>query len=101
MSKTLFSKKIEIIGTIYMLFSEQVKDDEEWSAFFEWADVGLPMAYLSHLNLIDIKDDAKHYIDDTWIELCNIISVDAEAEYTSLKEFFDASPNDPLDNDEE
>jgi len=101
MSKTPFSSKVEILGNIWIFYADEAKKHETWQEFFEWADVALPMSYLSWLGMIDIKPESMHYVDEAWIELCNIIAVDADENYSNLKEFFAASPNDPVDFDED
>lgn len=100
MHKTPFSSKVEILGSIWLFYADQAKEDANWLEFFEWADVALPMSYLSWLGLVDIKPESMHYVDEAWVEVCSMIDVDVDAEYLSLKEFFAASPNGPLEDDE-
>ena len=100
MSKTVFSSKVGIIGSIWFFYKEQAQTHDTWRDFFEWADIALPMCYLSWMNLVDIKPESMHYVDETWDMLCEMISVDPDAEYVDLAEFFDASPNDIVPSDE-
>lgn len=44
MSKTTFSSKCEILGSLWTFYKDT--DDKTWSEFFERADVGLPLAYV-------------------------------------------------------
>ena len=98
---TPFEMKVEILGNIYFFYREQAESDDIWRKFFEWADVALPMAYLSWLGIVDIKPASHHYIKEAWTEVCGIIDVDESGSYAGLKAFFAASPNDPLDDEDD
>jgi hypothetical protein len=91
MSKTTFSTKCEILGTLWLWYKDT--DNEDWSEFFSWADVGLPLAYASWQNLSTLKPEGKNTVEETWTEFCTMISIDPDAKYTDLKGAFSASPN--------
>lgn len=99
MSETSLETKMEILGNIWLFYSEEAKSHEGWSDFFEWADVALPMSYLAWMKLVDVKPESEHYVHEAWIELCQMIDVDADEEYQNLKELFAASPNDGVGTD--
>ena len=94
MSKTNFSKKCEILGMLWSFYKDT--DNEGWTAFFDWADLGCPMAYLQWQDMVTIKTDSKPLVEDTWDKFCDMISIDANGSYDSLKAAFDASPNEPI-----
>lgn len=96
MSQTPFSNKVEILGQFWLFYREQAKDDEGWVDFFDWADIGLPMAYMAWQELVTIKPDAKKYINDAWGVFCEMLNLDTNTRYGSIEEVFDASPNRPL-----
>ena len=66
MSKTTFSDKCAILGMLWTFYKET--DDEGWQDFFRWADVGLPLAYMSWQGLATIKSDGKQYVESTWVQ---------------------------------
>jgi hypothetical protein len=94
MSKTTFSKKCEILGTLWSFYKDT--DNDTWQEFFSWADLGLPMAYLSWQKMVTIKAEHKGLIDDAWNVFCEMIEIDADASYTNLAATFDASSHDKL-----
>lgn len=59
---TEFDKKVSILATLYALYN----DDEDMEDFFEYNDLGLPMAYLVNEDLVSLKDKGSIYIEETW-----------------------------------
>ena len=59
---TDFSNKVDILGRFKILYqdTDSVKD------FFEFNDIGIPLAYLASEGLCDISEDGKKYIAETW-----------------------------------
>ena len=98
MDNTPFSKKCEILGALHMFYSNT--DNEGWKEFFTWSDVGLPMAWMVSANLITIKSEGKQHVNDAWDMFCEMISIDADAKYSSLEDCFTASPNPPISDNE-
>jgi hypothetical protein len=94
MSKTPFSKKCEIVGALWLFYREEARDNEDWSNFFDYNDIGLPMAYCIAQGLVTAVEDgeAEKIIDETWTMLCNYVGVQPEDEFDSLQEMFEASP---------
>ena len=98
MSKTTYSSKCEILGTLWAFYKDT--ENEAWQEFFEWADVGLPLSYFVWQDYCTLKDSGKVTIDETWVTFCEMISIDADAKYTNLRSAFDASSNPPLEDEE-
>lgn len=59
---TDFTNKINILGSFY----SEYRDDEELLEFFDFNDLGLPLAYLSKERLCEISDDGRKYVAETW-----------------------------------
>lgn len=59
---TNFSNKIVILGEFYVRY----QDDEEAEKFFEFNDIGLPLAYLANEELCDIRPDGAKYVAETF-----------------------------------
>ena len=59
---TEFNNKVSILATLYALYN----DDEDMEDFFEYNDLGLPMAYLINEDLVSLKDKGILYIEETW-----------------------------------
>ena len=94
MSKTNFSSKCEILGSLWTFYKDT--DNDSWREFFEWADLGCPIAYFVWQGMVTIKTDTKPLVEDTWNVFCEMIDIDPEGSYDSLKAAFDASPNTPI-----
>jgi hypothetical protein len=90
MSKTPFSKKCEILGSLWFLHKEDSSQVDGWNEFFLWADVALPMSYMIWQDMIILKEDSpanpKLFIDEAWEELCKILSMNPDLEYNTLYE---------------
>lgn len=95
MSKTTFSTKCDILGSLWTFYKDT--DNETWANFFAWADIGLPLAYQVWQGLATAKPEGKEIIENTWVVFCEMIDIDPEGKYENLQGAFDASPNDVLE----
>lgn len=93
-TKTAFSTKCEILGTLWLYYKDT--EHENWQEFFQWADIGLPLAYLVWQDLASAKADGKSNIEETWNTFCEMISIDPNGSYTDLASALQASPNDEI-----
>lgn len=93
MGKTPFSNKCEILGNLWLFYSEKAQEHDGWRDFFEWANVGLPLAYASWQGLATIKPEGKDIVNETWETFCKVIAIDPLAKYADLNEAFESSPN--------
>lgn len=98
MSKTLFSSKCRVLGELWLYYRDESSQHNEWEQFFDWADIALPLAYMSWQELVTVKPDARRYIDDAWTTFCEMIEIDSTIEYDSIQSAWDASPNSPYLN---
>lgn len=100
MSKTNFSDKCKIIGDLWLFYREDAKQNEAWSDFFDYNDISLPLSYMlaNDYAILNEESDATSYIEETWDMLCEYIEVDAEGEYHSIQELFDASDRPALES---
>ena len=61
--KTSFQKKCEILSDLW----EDYRDDEDFKDFFEYNDLGVPMAYGLVAKLIEkLTPDGVRYIEDSF-----------------------------------
>jgi hypothetical protein len=88
---TTFENKCAILSDLWLNY----KDDAELRDFVEYNDLGLPLAYLIHTDLVTVKESGISYIDETFNLLCNGVGVDLDGEYESLNELME------LDEEEE
>lgn len=82
-----FFTKCAILSEVLMNYSS----DESLAEFIGYNDIGLPLAHrvnvaekMSDLDEEDI--DNLDYIDETWEQLCEALTVDKDGDYTSLSD---------------
>ena len=90
MSKTAFSKKCEILGSMWLFYRDNEDNDQVFKDFFRWADIGMPLAYMVWENMARPTADGKKNVEAAWNMLCEILQCDAYASYTSLDDMFDS-----------
>ena len=82
---TTFENKCAILSDLWLNY----KDEAELRDFVEYNDLGLPLAYLIHTDLVSVKESAVSYIDETFNLLCEGVGVDLDGEYESLNELME------------
>lgn len=100
MSKTAFSNKCSILGDLWLYYRADAEADENWSEFFAWADIALPLSHMVSQGLANIPAtekgmESERFIEEAWKTFCEIISIDPDASYEHLGECWEASPNAP------
>ena len=90
---TNFETKCAILSDLWLNY----KDNDELEDFVEYNDLGLPLAYLIHTNLVTVTDAGMPYVDETFNLLCTALGLDSDEEYTSLNELMELQD----DEDEE
>lgn len=95
MSKTPFSNKCDVLGELWLFYGEEVEElkHEEWKEFWNYADIGLPLAYMIWKELVTINPIAVKYIDEAWDYFCKMIKIDPEEIYEGIEDAWNASPN--------
>ena len=86
---TNFGNKASILADLWINF----RDEEQFSDFIKYNDIGLPLAYFVHTELVKPADQAIMYIEETFNLLCAALELDLEGDYESLNEMFDKSNN--------
>jgi hypothetical protein len=79
---TTFDNKCAILSDLWLNY----KDEAELADFVEYNDLGLPLAYLIHTDLVTVNENGISYIDETFDLLCEGVGVDLDGEYESLNE---------------
>lgn len=79
---TTFENKCAILSDLWLNY----KDEAELRDFVEYNDLGLPLAYLIHTDLVTVNESGISYIDETFNLLCEGVGVDLDGEYESLNE---------------
>ena len=87
---TTFENKCAILSDLWLNY----KDNEELADFVEYNDLGLPLAYLIHTELVSVNESGISYVDETFNLLCQGLGVDLDEEYESLNELMELQEED-------
>lgn len=79
---TEFNTKLEILSDLWMNY----RDDKALEDFFEYNDIGLPLAYIVNTELATISDTGMIYVNETFNIFCAALEIDPEGEYESLQQ---------------
>ena len=74
------TKKCELIEE----FTTRAKQAGVYKDFIEYNDLGIPLATCVVAELADIKNDAKEIIDETYLQMCKVLEVDPDKEYSEF-----------------
>jgi len=81
MSKTPFSKRVEILCDFYINYSEDESLEEGWKEYFSLFDIGLPLAFMAQVGIAEPTEEGKEYIDKAWEAYCNNLGINSEEKY--------------------
>jgi len=70
--QTNFLSKCNILGKMWTEYS----DSEELKDFFEYNDIGLPLAYAISQKLANATDIGEQWIEETWDILMESLSIE-------------------------
>lgn len=65
-------------------FTEQELGNEQFDDFFDYNDLGVPVAIALVNNLITLTKDGEVLIDETYQELCNLFDADPNEDYQDI-----------------
>lgn len=77
MPTTTFDNKALILGQLWLYY----KGDDEWSDFFAYNDLGLPLSFAYSEGIVNHTTTLEKYINETWdlfIEGVNVEDVGFE-----------------------
>lgn len=67
----------------------QYKTDKEFADFFEYNDLGLPLAFMIEQKIVESTPVAQVYIEETFELLCESLGLDSDDEYESIEEMLE------------
>ena len=88
-------------NTKYTILSELwtgYKDDKEMADFFEYNDLGLPLAFMIEQKIVESTPVAQVYIEETFELLVESLGLDSEEVYESIEEMFDIQAENEADD---
>jgi len=80
-NKTTFDNRCEILADFYIAY----KGDEDFTDFFQYNDLGLPLAYILSTGIAKATPKAEMFIDETWELLLAGLEIEDDA-FDSLED---------------
>jgi hypothetical protein len=65
-------------------FTQDNFNDDVFTEFFDYNDLGIPMAIAVVQDMVVLTDSGLDLLEETWKELCTMFNVDPEKEYESI-----------------
>jgi hypothetical protein len=69
---------------ILVEFTQDNFNDEVYEDFFDYNDLGIPIAIALTQEMIILTDKGDALIDETWNELCQLFGADPNGQYKSI-----------------
>ena len=82
MSETTFENKCNILADFYI----EYKGAEQFSDFYSYCDLGLPLAYAFSAEIVKPTDIAKGFIEETFTLFLELLGISEDQGYESLDE---------------
>lgn len=67
----------------------QYKTDKDMADFFEYNDLGLPLAFMIEQKIVESTPIAQVYIEETFELLVESLGLDPDDEFESIEEMFE------------
>ena len=84
---TSIENKISILSELW----QQYKNEPAWLDFFDYNDIGLPMAFMLEEKIVKETEVGIRYIDETFELLVRTLEFDEDLEWDNLQAMFDDS----------
>lgn len=82
-----FSSKCQILGDLWVYY----RDNEEFTDFVEYNDIGLPIAYAVSAGLVKAEPQGELYVNETWDLFVGALGLDHSSEWESLDDMLDSA----------
>jgi hypothetical protein len=69
---------------ILVQFTQDNFNDEVYEDFFDYNDLGIPMAIAIIQDLVILTDAGELLLNETWKEMCDLFGADPDGEYESV-----------------
>ena len=69
---------------ILVQFTQDHFNSEEYDDFFDYNDLGVPLAIAINNDLVILTDAGEQLLDETWKDLCLLFEADPNGEYESI-----------------
>jgi hypothetical protein len=69
---------------ILVQFTQDEFNSGEYDEFFDYNDLGIPMAIAITQDMVILTDAGEQLLDETWNELCLLFEANPDDEYESI-----------------
>jgi hypothetical protein len=69
---------------ILVQFTQDEFNSGEYEEFFDYNDLGIPLAIAINNDLVILTDAGEQLLDETWKDLCLLFEADPNGEYESI-----------------
>lgn len=81
---TPIETQAEILAELWMDY----RDEDYFTDFVSYADLGLPLAYLLSNSIVSRTAEADKFISDTWETFLGLCGIDEDTGFDTLDEMF-------------
>lgn len=71
---------------ILIQFTQDYFDDERFDDFFNYNDLGIPLAVAVYKDLINFTQEGLELFNETWNNLCELFNADPNEEYEDIED---------------
>ena len=89
MTSTTFDNRVAILAQLWLDY----KEDEEFTDFVEYNDLGLPLAFMLYNDVVTPQPMAEVFINETFDLLLSGLDISEDTGFEVLEDLFEASPN--------
>jgi hypothetical protein len=82
---TDFNTKCDILSDFWL----EYKHNKEYADFFDYNDIGLPLAFALSQKIVEVSVLSETYINETFDLFCEALDLDTNDEFASLDEMFE------------
>jgi len=87
-------EKAAIIEEFSKAFTTGYIDREFFSDFVIYNDLGIPIAQMISYQLGSLNESGQSVLEETWINLCDLLELNPEEEYDDFEEMLDLFESD-------
>jgi hypothetical protein len=73
---------------IIIQFTQDNFDDEQYDEFFDYNDLGVPLAVAIHNGLVILTSQGIELFNETWEDLCKLFNKDPQENYESIDDIY-------------
>jgi hypothetical protein len=71
-------------------FVDEFAEEKEYKDFFEYNNLGIPLAVsFSNMLIKEFTEEGTKIVEETWRYLCNMLIVDPDKDYEDIEDMID------------